>query len=171
MKTYNLEDIFKFAINMEGQGKVFYDAVSDNTEDKKAKELFSYLGKQETEHAKTFGRLYNIYAKKGSSFSADEHFEEVLDTLFRGLLVPDISEVRDALVRKKRITSIIKIGMDVELNTILFYKKLKESIGAGEAGKALEKIIAEEENHLVRLKNLRIDVDPFYAGIEYAKFF
>jgi rubrerythrin len=158
---------------MEEQGKIFYDTVSTYAEDQKTKKLFDYLKDQEEEHAKTFLKFCNLYSKKKSSFSLDEHSEGVLDTLLRGLLLPDISEVRDTLAKKKSegILSIIKIAMDVELNTIIFYQKLKEAIGEKETGEALHKIIKEEESHLVKLKNLRANLDPFYAGIEYGRFF
>jgi rubrerythrin len=61
--------------------------------------------------------------------------------------------------------------MDVELNTIIFYQKIKEFIRSKQAKEALDKIISEEERHLVKLKNIRLDLDPSYAGIKYGKFF
>lgn len=173
MNTCKLEDIFRFAIEMEEQGKIFYDTVSTYTEDQKIKKLFGYLKDQEEKHAKTFLKFYNLYSKKKLSFSLNEHSAEVLDVLLRGLLLPDISEVRDTLAKNKNedIISIIRISMDVEINTVIFYQRLKEIIGEEETDKALDKIIKEEESHLVKLKNLRADLDPLYASLEYGKFF
>jgi rubrerythrin len=173
MKTYNLEDVFKFAINMEEQGRQFYEVAAQYARKKNIKNLFSYLAKAEVKHAKVFLKFHKIYAKKKTFFTVDETFEEVLDGLLRGLLLPDISEVRDMLLKRRRqeLISIIKIAMDVELNTILFYQKLKEVLGRKQPKQALDKIIKEEEQHLIKLKNLRLDFDPFYAGLRYGKFF
>lgn len=173
MKSYNICDIFRFAINMEDQGKVFYENASLCTEDKRSAKLFSYLQKQEINHSKVFGRLKEAYSKKRVFFNVDNDFEEVVDTLLRGLLLPDISEVRDVLKKNRNsgLVSIIKIAMEVELNTIIFYKKLKEILKQKIIQKALDRIISEEESHLVELKNVRLDLDPLYAGLKYGKFF
>ena len=173
MNTYALEDIFKFAINTEEQGRQFYETASQCVRQKSVKNVFSYLARAEAKHARVFLKFCKIYAKKKSFFKVDEAFEEVLDGLLRGLSLPDISEVRDTLIkhRQEELISIIKIAMDVELNTILFYQKLKEGVRGVEPRAALDKIIKEEEQHLVKLKNLRLDCDPFYAGLKYGKFF
>ena len=172
MKTYKLEDIFKFAFNVEEHGKRFYQAASIYARDKDIKGLFLYLSKAEVKHAKIFLKFYKIYSKKNSFFPADERFEELLDTLFRGMLFPDISEIRDVLAKKsKRILSILKIAMEVETNTIIFYQNIKELIRPAQVKLALDKIIKEEQKHLIKLKNLRVDLDPLYAGIQYGRFF
>ena len=173
MKSYKLEEVFRLAINMEEQGRNFYQAASQYARQKSIKNLFSFLAKEEVRHAKVFLKLYKIYARKKSFFPVDARLEEFLDTLLRGLLVPDIAEVRDALLKnnKSKLTALIRIAMDVELNTILFYQKLKEIVRGPAVKEALTKIIREEEKHLVRLKNVRLDLDPFYAGLQYGTFF
>ena len=42
--------------------------------------------------------------------------------------------------------------MDVELNTVIFYKRIKEVIKSQEVKSALDKILKEEEKHLIRLR-------------------
>lgn len=61
--------------------------------------------------------------------------------------------------------------MEVEINTIIFYQKIKEMVKVKQVKQVLDKIIQEEERHLIKLKNIRLDLDPFYAAIKYGKFF
>lgn len=173
MKTYKIEEIFRVAINLEEQGKSFYETSADYTDIKTIKTIFSNLAKAEVKHAKTFFKLYRIYSKKRVTFSADERFEELMDTFLRELIFPDISEVRDSLFKKDKdnLVAIIKIAMDIELNTIIFYQRIKELIRPIQVKKTLTKIIKEEEKHLINLKNLRLELDQLYAGIKYGKFF
>lgn len=171
MKTYKLEDIFKFAIDLEKQGERFYKIATDYTSKKETKELFTYLSRWEAKHALTFSKFQRVYLKKKLYFLADERFELLSEVLLRGMVFPDISEVRDKLKKEENIVSIIKMAMDVETNTILFYQRFKELLKQKELEKALDKIIREEENHLLKLKNLRLDLDPLYAGLKYGKFF
>jgi len=173
MKTYKIEDIFRLSINLEEQGKKFYEVAAKEAEEKRIQNLFIYLARAEVKHAKTFFKLYKIYAKKNGTFPADERFDDFLDTVVRGLLFPDISEIRDTLSNKgkKNIINMVKIAMDIETNTIIFYQKIRELVRPLKIKEALNKIIKEEEKHLIKLKNLRLDLDPLYAGITYGKFF
>ncbi|MCQ9205659.1 MAG: ferritin family protein [Omnitrophica bacterium] len=171
MKTYSLKSIFRFALNTEEKGNVFYQDVARYTQDKDIKKLFNYLSKQEIKHAKTFLKLYHSCADKKNIFLANPELSEVLDAIFRGLIFPDISEVRDSTVKKDALVRILKIAMDVEINTIIFYDRMKECIKSYKIKEILSKIITEEEKHLVKLKKMRINLDPTYAKIIYGKFF
>ncbi|MBP7087876.1 MAG: ferritin family protein [Candidatus Omnitrophica bacterium] len=173
MKIYKIEEIFKLAINLEERGQKFYEASADYADKKTIKDIFSNLAKAEVKHAKTFFKLYQVYSKKESTFSADERFEELMDTFLRELVFPDISEVRDSLFKKDKnnLITIIKIAMEIELNTIIFYQRIRELIRPTPVKEILGKIIKEEEKHLIDLKNSRLEIDQLYAGIKYGKFF
>jgi len=171
MKTYKLKDIFGFSVNVEEQGHNFYEKVTDCTGDKRIKKLFDYLGKQEVEHAKVFLKFHHLYSKGDTSIEAGDELIDVLDVVIRGLIFPDISEVRDSLAKEEGLVNVLKIAMEVELNSIIFYQKVKDLIKSKQAKQALGKIINEEESHLVKLKDLRMDFDPLYAGLKYGKFF
>lgn len=173
MSQHRLEEIFKFAFQVEIQGKKFYANVSGFAQKKQAQDVFAYLSKAEEKHARIFQNFFNIYVKKKTSFTADDGFAELLDALARGLLFPDLTEMQYILNKdeKENITAIIKIAMDVEVNTILFYQRIKERIRQKPVQNAVNKIIKEEESHLVDLRNLRLDLDPLYAGLQYGRFF
>ena len=172
MNTYALRDVFKFIIGIEEQGNAFYKLVAVSLSTRSLKDLFTYLAKQEVKHAKVFLKLYEKHAEKNAVFSASEELSEFLDTLTRGLFFPDLAEVRDALKNKKEAASaMVKIAMDVELNTILFYRQINELMASPEIKSVIDEVIGEEENHLARLKRARLDVDPLYAVLRYGKFF
>ncbi len=168
-----VEDLFKLAVSMEEKGRDFYDKVSEFAKDERARKLFAYLRDQEEKHTEVFLKLFRTYAAKGTAFSAEPAFDDVIDTLLRNLLLPDISEVRDVLSKDRDVgvSSILRIGMEVEINTLFFYQKLKELVRGKQAKEALEKVIREEESHIIKLRDLRVELDPFYAGIDYGKFF
>lgn len=173
MKAYALADIFKFVVGVEEEGNVFYKTVAASMTVKRLKDLFTSLAAQEVKHAKIFLKLYKAHAGKNTDFSASEELSELLDTLTRGLLFPDLSEVRDTLAGKSRdaAVAVIRIAMEVELNTILLYRTIRELLAESQTKAVLDAVIQEEEKHLVRLKRVRLDIDPLYAGLRYGKFF
>lgn len=91
----------------------------------------------------------------------------------RGMLFPDIGAAKDALGQtdRKPLVSLAKVAMDVETNTILFYQEMSSLIEEAETKNALSKIIKEEQDHLIKIKNIRVDLDPFYASVKYGRFF
>jgi len=172
MRTYKLEEIFKFAVDVEEQGRQYYEDGSMKAERDDVKDLFAWLAKQETKHAKKFLKFQEAYSRKGGSFKADERLDGLLNTYMRGMLFPSL-DVKKELGREDRnpMLTLVKIAMDVETNSILFYQEMKSLLGAEETKDALDKIIKEEQGHLVKLKGVRLELDPYYAAIKYGSWF
>jgi len=171
MKTYKLEEIFQFAVGVEEEGKRFYDEAAEQAQGKEAKELFVYLGKQEAKHAQKFLKFHAAYARKRASFQADGRLRELLETLMRGMIFPPMSQMKEALGDQdtRPLLPIIRLAMGVETHSILFYQEVNSLVSEAETKKAISQIVQEEENHLVKLKNLRMDLDPYYAASKYGR--
>jgi len=173
MKTYQLEDIFKFAVDVEEQGKQFYDAGSLQAEKDEVKDLFAWLAKEEMKHAKKFLKFQKGYSRKGGSFKADARLDELLNTYMRGMIFPDPTDLQEVLGRKDRnpMLSLVKAAMGVETNSVLFYEEMKSLLGEEETKDALSRIIKEEQGHLIKLKGVRLELDPYYSAIKYGSWF
>jgi len=173
MKTYPLEDVFKFAVDVEEQGKRFYDAGSLQAEKDEVKDLFAWLAKEEMKHAKKFLRFQKAYSRKEESFKADARLDGLLNTYMRGMIFPDLPDLKEVLGRKDRnpMLSLVKAAMGVETNSILFYEEMKSLLGEEETKDALSKIIKEEQGHLIKLKGVRLELDPYYSAIRYGSWF
>jgi rubrerythrin len=173
MKTYKLEDVFKFAVDVEEQGIRFYDDAAMQAENGEAKDLFIWLAKQEMKHARRFLKFHNSYSRRGASFKADARLDGLLGTYMRGMLFPDLADVKEALGRKNRnpLLSLVKIAMEVETNSVLFYGEMKSILDEDETKDVLSKIIKEEQGHLIKLKALRLELDPYYTALKYGNWF
>lgn len=173
MKTYKLEDIFGFAVEVEEQGQRFYEAASADAKTDEEKDLFAYLSKAETKHAKRFLKFQASYARKGGAVTADAHFSALLDTLMRGMIFPDRAKLREAIGQRDRnpLLSLIRIAMEVEANSVMFYQEMSSLLAEAEAKEALAKIVKEEQGHLIKLKQRRLEVDPYYAALKYGSWF
>lgn len=173
MKTYKLEDIFQFAVDVEEQGKRFYDAGSGQAEKDEVRDLFAWLAKEEMKHAKKFLKFQEAYSRKGGSFQADARLDGLLNTYMRGMIFPDLADLKEVLGRKDRnpMLSLVKAAMGVETNSILFYEEMKALLGEEETKDALSKIVKEEKGHLIKLKGVRLELDPYYSAIKYGSWF
>ncbi|MBN2482960.1 MAG: ferritin family protein [Candidatus Omnitrophica bacterium] len=165
MKEYLLTDIVAWAIKIEQQGELFYEKACGYTDDSEIKKLFMYLKSEEVKHIRRFNRLGNSFRKSNAFFSVDTRFEDLLDAFMRGMAFFDVSEIRDKIARRKdrNTQDLLRLAMDIELNTILFYRTIDEYAKSGPVRKALKTIIHEEEAHLVKLKGVRKEKDPLYG--------
>jgi len=167
MRVCTISDVCNWAIQIEQQGELFYEQASGYSDDKDLRKLLVYLKNQEIKHIRRFTALNNAFSKKKSPFTVDQQFENLLDAFMRGMAFFDVSEVRDKISRGKKAGTkdLLRLAMDVELNTLLFYQKLSEYIRSKPAKSALSAIIREEESHLIKLRNLRKEKDPLYGQI------
>ena len=55
--TFAGSEIVEIAVQIEVNGKDFYTVLSKKTKNKKARDLFDYLAKQEEEHMETFRNM------------------------------------------------------------------------------------------------------------------
>ena len=173
MKTYKLEDIFGFAADVEERGKQFYENASAQADAKDAKGLFAYLSKAETKHAKKFLKFHKAYSRKGTSFRGDSRLEAMFDTLMRGMLFPRLEEVKEAIGKADRnpLVSLLRLAMGVETNSILFYQEMSSVLDETETKDAVSKIVKEEQGHLIKLRGLRMEIDPYYSALKFGSWF
>ncbi len=173
MKTCQLEDVFQFAVDVEEQGQRFYDAGSAQAEKDEVKDLFTWLAKEEMKHAKRFLKFQKSYSRKKKSFQADARLDGLLNTYMRGMIFSDLAGLKEVLGRKDRspMLSLVRAAMDVETNSILFYEEMKSLLAEEETKDALSKIVKEEQGHLVKLKGVRLELDPYYSAIKYGSWF
>ena len=54
---FNADEIFEIAIDIEENGKKFYEQAKEKIDDQRVKELFDYLANEETAHKERFAAL------------------------------------------------------------------------------------------------------------------
>jgi rubrerythrin len=91
----------------------------------------------------------------------------------RGMIFPDRAKLREAIGQRDRnpLLSLIRIAMEVEANSVMFYQEMSSLLAEAEAKEALAKIVKEEQGHLIKLKQRRLELDPYYAALKYGSWF
>jgi len=152
--VFSPQEIVRIAIQVEENGKQLYSSLSKNAKDQNIKAVWNYLGGQEELHKKVFQEIlekigdylvyeyspgeYDAYLKAISAqyVFAPEHIAKKIYDGFPGDM--------DA----------IDFGISIEKNSILTYTALRKYIKADKQS-ALDRIIEEEKNHLVKLVVLK----------------
>jgi rubrerythrin len=137
-------DAVKKAVQLEIDGRAFFEHAAEKTGSKLGKKMFRKLAQDEIQHLKTFGELF-------TSIIGDEEWRKFASD--RGKVTsPLIEELEQRMTKKKKEgrageTEAIRIGMELEKNAIDFFADAAKQTGDARAKEIFEKISDEEKFH------------------------
>ncbi len=151
-KLQNITDILEVAVRIERNGVEFYKKLHEITKAADAKEVFSFLAAEEEKHVGVFRQMLDDIDSYSPRLKYPGEYELYLDGIAtRGVAV--YQEAMDALAAGD-FTQAVNIGIDLEMESIVFYSELKERLGS-EPTKMLDAVIQEEKTHLSKLEGIR----------------
>jgi rubrerythrin len=154
---FNSLEILKMAISVEEDGEQFYQKCVAANSEPQVKKIFSKLAQQEREHQNYFKKLLKDFDEADSSISREYLYQEITSDYLKSLVdnqvFPDEEEATDEIAAN--LAEAIEVGIEAEKNSILLYQELVDTEKEPQTIKALKKLVEEEKDHLVRLKNLK----------------
>lgn len=144
----------EIGIQIEVNGKDFYDTLVEQTENEKAKAVFKYLANEEEKHIIAFQKILDVVQKYEPAESyTDEYFA------YMGALAKEhIFTKKDKGVEIAKNTAsneeAIDLGIVFEKDSIIFYEGIKEVVHKNEH-KMIDDLIDQEKTHLQKLVELK----------------
>ncbi len=161
-QCYSGREMILLATELEKAGHALYRQAQKLAPTHQVAGIFKMMGQEELDHIKIINReIAPLFEKYESSWESDE----VVAGYLKGRLDPDIfpdeKKLGEILRKIKTETQAIDLCLEGEYKSVSFYRdmisKLKICYG-GECSSgigAVEKILAEEEKHVEKLKKLR----------------
>jgi rhodanese-related sulfurtransferase/rubrerythrin len=143
-------ELIALAWALEEGSRLFYEKAMDLTPDAGSRDFFGRLVKAEESHKSSILRAYRLMGGK-----VDEDFvgRGRLDGIMEGGV-----RVDDAVAFLKRpgatLRDVIEVAMQVEINALDLYIKMRREIRNDSARKVFSALIDEEKRHLARLGGL-----------------
>lgn len=161
-------EALKFAVQMEIDGKEYYQKANQESANKLGKDLFQWLAAEEDKHRQRFEEVYEVIRNKKSWSEVNIKPEsgENIKTLFskaRETAAPEIEEVTAEL-------NAISGAMDMENKSHTFYKLQGEKATYDAERKFYETLAAEERGHYLTLIDYReylIDPAGWFRQMEH----
>lgn len=147
--VFTAREVLQFAVRNEREGETFYRQVAARTENPAVQKLFLMLAKEETLHERIFlqmlddvDRMETINTDPGEyvAYMLDYFTENVLFATNRADELPPDPVPLDAL----------NFGIRRELDSIFYYTQAKYLMSDRQR-KVVDKIIAEERGHFLKL--------------------
>jgi rubrerythrin len=147
---FNLGEIIDLAIRIEKNGENAYRRAQVEVSDPSLASTLQWLADDEKEHEKWFGRL----REEVEVTVEDPKLAEMGRTVLQGVLGDQAFSIQDADFSKiEDLNRLIRLSIEFQKDTILFYEMLTAFIEDDETIRQLEKIVEEENRHVQVLKD------------------
>lgn len=148
---FTINDILELAIRLEKNGeKVYRDAI-EHVDNEVFKNLLVWTVEEEERHAKWFTTLKNRIEKGEDHHILSEMSRSLIDD-FVGDQSFSLKDVDFANVQT--LEDLVKVFIEFENDTILFYDMLKSFISDDDTIESINQIIGEEKDHIEKFKAL-----------------
>lgn len=143
--TFNADEIFEIAEQIEQNGAEFYRTAAKNIDDEGKKNLLIHLAEMEDDHKKTFHTLRKQLtqdAQRLTTFDPDNMMEEYLRSL------ADTRVFYEKKISMDSLKEILLSALSTEKDSIVFYLGIKEIVPPHLGQEKLDDIIKEEMEHI-----------------------
>jgi rubrerythrin len=155
---FNAGEVFKIALQIEDNGRRFYEEASAGPFPDNMRLIFKELGAEETAHKTIFQKLMNALppeAKKEAVWDPDNELDQYLKMMADEHVFRQKPEViSEKLKAVGTSAEAVKMAMGFERDTIVFFLELMSVSDGFESQGEIKKLVDEERKHLKKLTNL-----------------
>ncbi len=154
MFNFNAAEVFQIAINIEENGKKFYDKALAIVDDQAVKDLFMDLGLQELEHKKRFEALKAQLppeVQKATVWDPDNETDLYIKMMADQHVFTAADSVEKALATVKSAMDALKMAIEFEKDSVLFFLSMLEVTDTKKDQDLINLLVKEEQTHLRKL--------------------
>jgi rubrerythrin len=147
-------EIVEMGIQIEENGRDFYETLVSQSKNDKAKDIFKYLAEQEKLHIKTFQKILEAVHKYEPPESYPGEYFLYMKSLADEHVFTKKDKGKEIAKGVKGDKEAVDLGVKFEKESILFYEGMKKVVPENQT-KVLDSLIAQENSHLLKLYNLK----------------
>jgi rubrerythrin len=155
-ERYTMLEAVAAAVTMEEEGVRFYTLAMEKAADPEVQIMSRFLRDVEYEHFEHFRDLLaSLSSHTGEKTpTIDPDTESYLRYLAETGVFPAHSAAGHALNGVKDVCDMLRLGIQAEKDSILYYRDLIEQVPFPDAAAAIGKILSEEKQHFLMLSGL-----------------
>jgi rubrerythrin len=152
--VFNANEILEMAVRIEQNGAKFYRCAAEGFTNETAKKTLLDLAVMEDGHEKTFSDMKGKLSageQAPTIFDPDGEAAGYLQAMADGHVFDVKTDPSEALTGNESWRDIIKIAIELEKNSIIFYTGIREFVPENLGRKKIGDIIREEMGHVTLL--------------------
>ncbi len=151
---FNAAEVFKVAIEIEENGKRFYEESLERIGDPEVRELFADLARQEMEHKKKFEALKAQLppsAAVSTVWDPDNELDRYIKMMADNHVFVSSASVDEQLANVRDVKTALKLAIDFEKDSVVFFLELEDATETKKDQEFIRALVREEQEHLRRL--------------------
>lgn len=151
---FNAGEVFRIALKIEEDGKLFYDTAQDKIDNNEVIELFKALSLAEVQHREYFASLLAKLpdsAKSNTVWDPDGEMDRYLASVAGMHVFHKDDSVEQKVASIKSEEDAIKLALDFEKDSIVFFLSIKQQTEETRGREMIDTLIYEELAHHKRL--------------------
>jgi rubrerythrin len=149
--TFNVDEVFEMAEEIERNGARFYREAAGNAGDADSKKMFLELAAMEDGHEKIFSQMrkeLTAEMKEPVTYDPDNEVTRYLQTMadFHGM--EGKASPTQKFTGKESAEETLRAALQAEKNSIAFYVGLKDFVPSKKGKEKIQGIIIEEMTHV-----------------------
>lgn len=151
---YNAAEILDIAIRIEHNGAAFYRKAAAAKQPGEDRDFLLELAAMENDHARTFTAIRDTLpdVETNPYIPNDEETGLYLEAMADYHGGEGSRPATDLITGREPLTEIIRIAIDLELKSVLYYDSLKPLVPTDLGRDRVELVIAEERRHVAVLQ-------------------
>ncbi|MHC4076398.1 MAG: ferritin family protein [Planctomycetota bacterium] len=158
--TFNADEIFEMAEEIERNGAKFYRRAAEKTSDKETRSLLGNLAEMEDGHLRVFEEMRKELSgreKEQDIFDPDNEAALYLQVMADTHGSEGKKSPAEELTGTESIEDLLRIAINAEKDSVVFYTGLKGYVSAKAGKDKVEAIITEEISHITSLRQRLLD--------------
>jgi len=147
-------EIVELGIQIEKNGRDFYNALVEQLNNQKAKETFKYLAGEEEKHIAIFKKILDSVHKYEPPETYPGEYFAYMNALARDYVFTQKDKGREIAKNVKGDKEALELGIGFEKDSIIFYGGMKKVVPEYDH-KIVDKLITQEQDHLRQLSELK----------------
>ena len=152
--NFNAAEVFDIAIQIEENGKQFYDRGREIIKDPGVQKLFEELGQAEIKHRETFVSLKGqlpASAASGGVFDPNDELSLYIKMMADQHVFISSGDIQARLAQIKNAADALRMAIEFEKDTVIFFLSMQDATDGVRGKEFIGSLIREELEHLRRL--------------------
>jgi rubrerythrin len=157
MGAFFAKEVMEAAVQVEKNGQLFYQKMSQQALAPGARKVFSYLADKEKEHILDLERLAGRLPDPPETWEREEFTMYMSDLAAEHVFRTDGSGEASAAAVRADVEA-VDLGVRFEKDTILFLQEFRQLVRKGDR-ELVDQLVGWEKDHLVRLVRLKWELE------------
>jgi rubrerythrin len=149
--SFNAREIYSIGVEIETNGRSFYEAAVKKSTDKAAREFFQELAGWEGQHIALFQKLLDdLPARAGADdlFDPQGEAEAYLQATADSHVFIKNKDMAGLVAQCKSAQDILAVAMSFEKDSVVFYTAMKKVVAPNLGQDKIDRLINEELKHI-----------------------